>query len=144
MTRAHKSLVVMVVVLVGIWGCSQGDNKAVSSRNLDRIKALEAKCGSLEQECQAALADRDQLKQRLADLEKERARLVNEVETGKAVARERDDLKALVTTRTTERDTYQGQLEELRKGIRSLLSRVDAALPSADSREPKTSSSPRL
>ena len=59
MTRAHKSLIVMLVALVGVWGCSQGDSKAVSSRHLDRIKSLEAKCASLEQECQAALSDRD-------------------------------------------------------------------------------------
>src|SRR5438105_1785158 len=109
MTRAHKSLIVMVVVMVGVWGCSQSDTKAVSSRHLDRIKALEAKCDSLDRECQAALADRDQLKQRLADIEKERARLIKDIETAKAVSRERDDLKALVSTRTTERDTYQGQ-----------------------------------
>ncbi len=144
MTRAHKSLIVMLVALVGIWGCSQGDSKGVSSRHLDRIKSLEAKCASLEQECQAALADRDQLKQRLGDVDKERAHLVTEVETGKAVVRERDDLKSLVTTRTSERDTYQGQLEELRKGIRTLLGRLDSALPPSDNSEQKTSSTPRL
>ena len=143
MNRAHKALIVMVVVLVGIWGCSQSDSKPVSSKHLDKIKTLEAKFATLEQDCQAAQADRDQLKLRVADLEKERTRLQKVAETSKAVAQERDDLKALVTTRTTERDSYQGQLEELRKGIRTLLIRVDAALAPADQSQ-KTSSLPQL
>lgn len=144
MTRAHKVWIIAVVVAVGAWGCSQDDTKAVSSRHLEKVKALEARCASLEKECQDALAARDHSKQMMEEIEKERVRLGKQLETGKAVAQERDDLKSLVTTRTTERDSFQAQLEELRKGIRTLLTRVESALPGGENNQEKTSMSPRL
>src|SRR5687768_6711701 len=101
MTRVHKVMVVMVVVVVGVWGCSQGDSKSANARNLDKIKALEAKCGTLEQECQAALSSRDQIQKRLSAIEQERSRLTKLLEVHKIVCQERDDMKALAASRTS-------------------------------------------
>jgi len=143
MTRTHKVMILLVVVSAGVWGCSQGENKSAAARHLDRIKALEAKCASLEHDCQAMLASRDQAQKRQAELEMQCARLKKEIDGYKVVAHERDDLKSLVTARTTERDSYQTQLMEVRKGIRTLLSRVESCLPT-ESGDQKTSVSPRL
>jgi outer membrane murein-binding lipoprotein Lpp len=132
MSRDHKALMVVVVAALGLWGCAQGNSKPVASSE-ERVKALEARYDSLEKKCKAVLADRERAETRVAALEKERLDLLKLVEHGKGVSRERDSLKVLVGTRTAERDALQTQFEELRKGIRSLLGRVESALPPADS-----------
>lgn len=142
MTRAEKGLIILALASVGIWGCSQGQTSKTSSRHEERIKALEAKCDHLETDCQAALSERDQAQKKVEELVKDKGKLLKELEAHRAVAQERDDLKALAANRTSERDAYQVQLEELRKGIRGLLTRVESALPPSTEGE-KTSSLPR-
>src|SRR5262245_33677649 len=130
MSRSHKGLIVLAVATLGLWGCAQGTSKPTANSD-DRIKALESKLSRLESDHRTVTVARDQVQKKLADLDRERVRLQQELEQGKAVAQERDELKVLVTTRTAERDAVQGQFEELRKGIRSILGRAESALPPA-------------
>ena len=138
MTRMHKGLIVIMVAAAGLWGCSQGEHKASSSHD-KRIKALEAKCCELENSCQSLKAAHEEEKTKL---ETEKAALQKQLDVHKMIAKERDALKGMVTARTAERDSYHGQLEELRKGIRTLLSRVDSALAPCEDSTQKTSTGP--
>jgi len=128
MSRSYKGLIIIIVATLGLWGCAQGKGKPNASHE-ERIKSLEAKVSRLEGECHSLTAERDRAQKKVAELDRERQRLLGEVERLEAVARERDDLKVLVATRTAERNAYQTQFEELRKGIRSLLGRAESALP---------------
>ncbi len=140
MTRTHKGLIILAVACVGLWGCSQGDQRGASHDK--RMRSLEAKCCDLETECAALKTARDEVEKKLADMTKDRAVMQKEIDLGKLTRKERDDLKVLLAARTGERDSYQVQLDELRKGIRSLLSRVDSALPPSD--DHKTAAGPKL
>lgn len=128
MTRAHKALLVMVAATFGLWGCAQ-EKSQPSAAAEQRIRKLEEKSSRLEKDYRGVTAAREEAEKRLAELERERTALLEQIEQGKTVGKERDQLKVLVSTRTSERDTVQTQFEELRKGIRSLLGRVESALP---------------
>src|SRR5436309_11128918 len=138
MTRAHKTLIILFVAAIGSWGCSQGEQRTSASQE-KRIKALEAKIDSLASECRAALQGREEAEQKVADVQKENERLHKQIELARAVVQERDDLKQLVSSRTAERDAYFAQLEELRKGIRTLLTHAEIVKPQADEANQKTS-----
>ena len=139
MTSSHKGMIVLMVAAAGLWGCSQGEQK--TSGHDKRIKALEAKCGELESSCLTLKQTHEEEK---AKLESEKADLQKQIDVHKMIAKERDALKVMVNARTNERDTYHGQLEELRKGIRTLLTRVEASLPACDdATTQKTSTVPR-
>ncbi|HZT80682.1 MAG TPA: hypothetical protein VFA26_10685 [Gemmataceae bacterium] len=129
MTRAKKALVILVVTIFGVWGCSQGPTHSAAS--LERIKALEGKCAKLEDDYRAVAAARDQLKKKLAQAESDRARAQQELNQSQAVARERDELRQQLAARTGERDAVQTQFDNFRKGIRNLLGQVEAATPPA-------------
>ena len=128
MTRSHKALIVIVVATLGLWGCAQGKSKPTAN-NDERIKSLEARCAQLENESHSVAAARDKAQKLLVESDRERLRLLQEVESLKAIAQERDELKLQVASRTAERDAIQTHFEELRKGIRSLLGRVESSLP---------------
>jgi chromosome segregation ATPase len=130
MTRENKALLVMLVALFGLWGCAQEKNPPSAAAD-QRLRKLEEKAKQLEKDYRNVSTAREEADKRVADLEKERTGLLDQVEQGKAVSKERDQLKVLVSTRTSERDAVQTQFEELRKGIRSLLGRVESALPPA-------------
>ena len=140
MSRLHTGLIVVVVGAVAIWGCSQGEQKTSSAHD-KRIKALEAKCSELETSCQNLKQAHEEEK---AKLEQEKCDLQKQLDVAKLVAKERDGLKTMLTVRTSERDAYHVQLDELRKGIRTLLSHVDAALPPCEDGSQKTSAGPRF
>ncbi|MBI1913284.1 MAG: hypothetical protein HYS12_00775 [Planctomycetes bacterium] len=118
----------IAVATLGLWGCAQGKSKPTANSE-ERIKALEARCAHLESENHTVATARDKAQKLLIEADRERLRLLQEVETLKAIAQERDDLKLLVASRTAERDAAQTHFEELRKGIRSVLGRVEASLP---------------
>ena len=125
MSRANKALAILVVAVLGLWGCTQGPTNGAGS--VERVKALESKCAKMEDDCRALAAARDQLKKKLSAVEEERNQLRQEAEQKQTVARERDELRQQLDARTTERDAVQGQFEHLRKGIRSLLGQADSA-----------------
>jgi uncharacterized coiled-coil DUF342 family protein len=131
MTRTGKTLAVIVVSALGLWGCAQGSG----NDSAERVKALENQCAKLESDCKSAVTARDRLRQQVTDLEAERDKLRKDVEAQtalakdrQALARERDELVQQVGARTTERDAAQGQLDQVRKGLRNLLGQTEAAI----------------
>src|SRR5262249_58376986 len=92
MPRANKALVVMVIGVLGLWGCAQGPASSASA-SLERIKALEGKCTKLEDDYRAVASARDQLRKRLSSAEEERARVQQELNVRQGVMKERDELK---------------------------------------------------
>jgi chromosome segregation ATPase len=123
MTRANKALVVMVIGVLGLWGCAQGPAGG-SSATLERIKALESKCTKLEDDYRAVASARDQLRKRLATAEEERARVQQELNVRQGVVKERDELKQQLAA-------SQGQFDQFRKSLRTLLGQAEAAASAA-------------
>jgi septal ring factor EnvC (AmiA/AmiB activator) len=124
MTRANQALVVLVVALLGLWGCAQHPGHAGG----DRLKAAEAKLAQLEEDYRVVTAARDQVRKKLADVEAEHAKVKQELDDQQqTLGKERDDLKQQLGTRTAERDALQGQFENFRKAVRSLLNQADTA-----------------
>jgi len=119
MTRANKALVVMVIGVLGLWGCAQGPANS-SSASLERIKALESKCTKLEDDYRSVASARDQLRKRLATADEERARVQQELNVRQGVMKERDDLKVQLAA-------AQGQFEQFRKNIKTLLGQAESA-----------------
>ena len=130
MTRGSKALTVVVVAALGLWGCAQGSN----GDSAERVRQLENDCTRLKEDYRSVAGARDRLRQQVADLEGERERLQKDLEVQQALAKEkaalakeRDELVQQVGARTTERDAIQGQLDQVRKGLRSLLGQTEAA-----------------
>ncbi|HZU37199.1 MAG TPA: hypothetical protein VFA18_14855 [Gemmataceae bacterium] len=115
MTSAKKALILFVVTCVGLWGCARGPGSI--NNGPQRIKALESRIAKLEEDFRLAATARDQLKQQVVQVNKQRLQVV----------KERDDLQQQLTSRTTERDTLQTQYEQFRKNIRTLLGQAETA-----------------
>jgi uncharacterized coiled-coil DUF342 family protein len=113
MSKNQQMVVVGVVMIVGIWGCSQS-----SSGSPEKIKALETKVNRLEEEFRSASAARDQLRKKLAEIEQEQAQL----------KLERDELRGELKTRTDERDIVTGQFDQFRKNLKELIGQTEAAI----------------
>jgi flagellar motility protein MotE (MotC chaperone) len=131
MSQVNKSLTVLVVALFGIWGCAQGPSG--SSKDADKIKALEAKCSRLEEDYRTVAVARDQSRKQAAEAEKERAQveeqraaLQKEVDQLKLVVKERDRLRQELEVRTGQRDMLQARCDKLRNGLKSLMGEDDA------------------
>ncbi len=134
MSRAAKTLTVVLVAALGLWGCAQGSN----GDSAERIRQLENECKVAKDDYRAVAGARDRLRQQVADLEAERAQLQKDSEAHQALAKEhqamtkeRDELIQQVSARTTERDAATGQLDQVRKGLRSLLGQTEAAIGTA-------------
>ena len=132
MNRAGKPLIVLLVAALAVWGCSQAASNQSTSQ-ADKIRTLEAKCSKLEDDYKSAAAARDLSKRRVSALEEEHAQmeeqlaqLQKDVEAAKLVAKERDELKQQVQTRTGERDVLQARCDKLKKGLQELLGQDDA------------------
>jgi chromosome segregation ATPase len=132
MNRAGKSLIVLLVAVVGLWGCSQATSGQAAAQ-AERIKALEAKCGKLEDDYKSAAAARDQARKRVSALEEEhtqmeeqQALMQKDIEAGKLVAKERDELRQQMEVHIGERDMLQTRCDKLKKGLQSLLGQDDA------------------
>jgi uncharacterized coiled-coil DUF342 family protein len=127
MTRGGKVLSVMLVVVLGLWGCARGP--AGQSAQVERIRSLESKCSKLEDDYRAVAGARDQARKQVAALEAERARLQKDLADKQAVIKERDGLRQQVAARITERDVLQLRCDRMKKGLQSLLGQDDAMLP---------------
>jgi hypothetical protein len=122
MTCANKALMVLIVVmLLGLWGCTQNPGSGGGSA---RVRDLESRNAKLEIDYRAAVAARDQLRKQA---EEQRAQIAQQTEQAQQLTRERDELRQQVTTRTGERDNLQSQLAQFRKELQDLLGRVEAA-----------------
>ena len=128
MNRATKTAAVLCVALFGLWGCAQGPTATAQA---ERIKALEAKNARLEADFRAATAARDQLRQQVTQAEENVQKL-------QSVVKERDDLKAQVTLRTTERDQVAVQFDTFRKSLKELVGQAEAAVLRFPNGEPVT------
>jgi len=131
MSRAHKTLIIMLVALLGLWGCAEGNLPQQNTVMMERVKTLEGKISKLEEECKALTAARDQVRKKLAESEEQRIKHNQQAEQQQqqfaAVARERDEFRQQLSARTTEREALQSQFEQFRKGVRSLLIQADSA-----------------
>jgi outer membrane murein-binding lipoprotein Lpp len=125
MSRASKTLIIMVVASMGLWGCAQGQN----GPQVEKIKTLETKCAKLEDDYKAVAEARDAAKKKLAALEEEKKILKQELEHQATVMKERDDLRNQLTARTTERDALQSQFEMFKNGLKTLLGQAEASNP---------------
>src|SRR5260370_21485967 len=65
MSRASKAFVVLMMGVMGLWGCAQGPANGPTA---ERIKSLETKCAKLDEDYKAATEARDLLKKKLAAL----------------------------------------------------------------------------
>jgi uncharacterized coiled-coil DUF342 family protein len=130
MSRSKLTLTVLLVALLGVWGCAQGPTGGPAV-DAERIKALEAKNARLQDDYRAAAAARDLLRQKLAQAEELNAQVHQEVEQLQEIAKERDDLRHQLQMRVLERDGVQAQFEQFRREIRQLLGEADAAATSA-------------
>ena len=144
MNRAGKSLIVLLVAAVGLWGCSQATSGQAAAQ-AERIKALEAKCGKLEDDYKSAAAARDQARKRVAALEEEhtqmeeqQALMQKDLEAGKLVAKERDELSQQMEVHLGERDMLQTRCDKLKKGLQTLLGQDDVLSAPAHSATPAT------
>lgn len=129
MNRAYRAIVVLSVLTVGLWGCSQGPSQRAALA--DRIKALEAKSARLDDDFKAMTASRDAARQNLTKAEEQIVKL-------KAVTKERDELRVQLLARTTERDQIAGQFDIFRKSLRDMLGQADASVLRFPDGEPVT------
>jgi len=115
MTRSHKILGFLVVIIVGVYGCAQGPaGTGTGDKNTQGSKVQR-----LEEDLRAAAAARDQFKQKLFAAEEREARLQKQLDN------ERVETKA----RTAERDSLATQYEGFRKSLKELLSQAEGTLP---------------
>jgi len=124
MTRGGKVLSVIVVVLLGLWGCARGP--VGPSAQAERIHTLETKCSKLEDDYRSVAGARDQASKQVDALKAERARLQKDLAEKQ---RERDALRQQVANCTSERDNLQLRCDRMKKGLQNLLGQDDAMLP---------------
>jgi chromosome segregation ATPase len=117
MSRASKAFVVLMMGLMGLWGCAQGP---ASGPTAERIRSLESKCAKMEDDYKAAIEARDVAKKKQSNLESEKKRLLDDLNEQIRMAKER----------TTERDGIQSQYDQFRSNIRNLLGQAEASLTS--------------
>lgn len=129
MTRGGKVLSVMLVVILGLWGCARGP--AGNSPQTERIHSLESKCSKLEDDYRSVAGARDQARKQLAALEAERTRLQKDLAEKQTLIQERDALRQQIVARTSERDTLQSRCDRLKKGLQSLLGQDDTQSPAS-------------
>jgi len=121
MPRTYKIVGFLFVALLGVYGCSQGPPGAGSNSTT----ANSAKVQKLEDDYRAAIAARDQFRQKLAAAEEQQAQTQKELAKANT---EREALKVDVKARIAERDALQVQYEGFRKSLKELLGTADSAV----------------
>jgi chromosome segregation ATPase len=125
-------LVVMMFSSLGLWGCTHQKNGAYHAK----IRELESRYLKLEEDYKVVVQTGDQLRKKVSQLETQRSQLNQQVDELKGIARERDELRVQLATRTTERDNLHGQLNHFRKDVQDLLGRMDTALNQSSGSHP--------
>jgi hypothetical protein len=129
MTRSHKVLGFLFVVMFGLYGCARGPATGSGGERA----ALEAKVQRLEEDFRAASSARDSFRQRLLATEDKLTLTQKTLEQANVtVSHERAELKS----RTLERDTLQAQYDGFRKNIKELLGTAEAALNAPANQNP--------
>ncbi len=128
---ANKALaIVLLLVTLSFWGCSQKQAPAGSAR----VRDLEARNAKLEEDYRVVVGQRDLARKKLTAAEEETAALGQQVaqqlEQLQAATRERDELRRQTVARTGERDNLHQQLVQLGKELQNLAGRIDSAIAS--------------
>ncbi len=118
MSRAAIILPVLLGIIVVLWGCSPYQ----TASNAPPDKSLEARVDKLEKELKAA---KEQTTLAAAELKAEQGKRA-------ATEKERDALKVQVKARGDDLAKAQTDLDGLRKGLKDLLGKADAALAPLD------------
>lgn len=118
MKRVAIALPLLLGVIVVLWGCSPYQSGPTTVPD----KSLEARVDKLEKELKVA---KDQNVAAANDLKAEKTKRT-------AVEQERDALALQVKARVDDLAKAQTDLEGLRKGLKDLLGKADAALAPAD------------
>ena len=118
MKRAALALPILLGVIVVLWGCSP-----YQSNTTTPDRTLEERVGKLEKELKTTKEHNTTL---TADLKAEKAKLT-------AAEKDRDDQKGLAKLRGDDLAKAQAELDGVRKGLKELLTRVDAALAPTES-----------
>lgn len=113
MKQHQKALIVLIVAVLGIWGCAQGP-----SASAEKLKAIESRVARLEDDLKAATAARDQYRKKLAETETLAGQLQGDL----------DETRTQLKARTGERDDLTQQFETFRKTIKDLIGQTEAAL----------------
>ena len=118
MPRPYKIFGFLFVVLLGVYGCAKGPGAPDGASSASKAQKL-------EEDYRAAIAARDQFRQKLAAAEEQQLQARKDVEKA---TKERDALRAEVKARTGERDALQVQYESFRKSLKDLLGNADTAI----------------
>jgi hypothetical protein len=116
-------LVIMVISSLSLWGVSHQKNGATNTK----IRELENRHAKLEEDYRVILAANEANRRKITQLDLQRTELIAKIDDLQVIVKERDDLKAQLTTRTEERDDAQTQLMQFSKDLQNLASRVGAA-----------------
>jgi outer membrane murein-binding lipoprotein Lpp len=119
MSRAAIALPVLLGVIVVLWGCSPYQS---ASSPAAPDKTLEVRVEKLEKELKSA---KEQTALAAADLKAEQGKRA-------AAEKERDALRLQAKARGEELAKAQTDLDGLRKGLKDLLGKADAALSPAE------------
>ena len=117
MYRARIALPVLLGSIIALWGCTP------QPQNSTADKSLETRVAKLEKELKTA-----------QDLNTSLAAQVRVEQTkSREMTTERDEARTAVKTRSEELTKAHGELDSIRKGLKELIGRVDAALAPASS-----------
>ncbi len=136
MPRSIKMIGFVLVTLLGAYGCAKGPGASTESTSAT------AKVQKLEDDYRAAIAARDQFRQKLVTAEEKHTQaqkqLQQELEQIRATAAaEKESLKGEVKARTGERDALNAQFETFRKSLKELLGSADTAIGALNLPAPK-------
>lgn len=127
MPRHYKVFGFLLVTILGVYGCAKAPG---SSTPTEGNATATAKAQKLEEDYRAAVAARDQFRQKLVAAEQQQANTQRELEQA------RNEAKA----RTGERDAVNAQYEAFRKNLKELIGNADASLGALKLPAPKPSS----
>jgi chromosome segregation ATPase len=135
MPRSFKIFGFLLVTLLGAYGCAKGPGTAGGAEG---NTTPAAKAQKLEEDYRAAIAARDQFRQKLATAEEQQARTQRELEQARTAAMaEREAFKTELKARTCERDALQVQYETFRKNLKELIGTADTAVGALNLPAPK-------
>jgi septal ring factor EnvC (AmiA/AmiB activator) len=127
MTRTRRTAGVLIVTLLGLWGCSKAPTDSTSAASAEKIKAVETKLSRLEDDFRAAASARDQLQKKLATtVEAHQAQLDR-------LTRDLKEKEELLAKRTAERDTLDTQYATFRKDLKDLIAKAEGPTKSEGS-----------
>jgi predicted nuclease with TOPRIM domain len=118
MMRKTQGVAVVLLAILGIWGCTG------SGPSAEKAKEFEVRVAKLEADLKTVTVSRDQLKARLSTLEDQ---VRAESERAKLVEKERDDLIAKVAAKSAEKDSAVAQYDDLVKKLEGVLGQAKVA-----------------